>query len=364
MIKNLVVTAVLLCQFCYAHTQDRYKYEVKKVSNDIYVLEPVINEYRWVTANIVVIINDNDVFVVDSGLLPSAAEEAIKEIRKLTTKPVKYLLNTHWHGDHWQGNEVFAKEFPNIKIIASEKNKAAIERNGVVWVNNFYPLYLNMMVGGLEGTLKEENEKKEKTLNETEKKTLEQGINEIKADMEEVKTIKPVFPNTTFKDKMVINAGKRKIELHYLGPGNTIGDAVVFLPNEKILIAGDLVVHPSPYESGAFSYEWVETSRKLAASFKYQKLIPGHGYVQNDTIYLSYLNDLYNEIVKQVDKAYRSGKPQLADVQTVVTHASVVKELNKNSAYKKYTQQLGDDFVPAAVKNCFSAVIQGKFVIR
>src|SRR5688572_10888691 len=135
--KNLFVLLVLffgLCSNAITQAQSSYKYDVEKVVEGIYVLKPVINDLRWVTSNIVVIINDADIFVVDSGLLPSAGEEAVKEIKKLSAKPVKYLLNTHWHGDHWQGNEAFVKNYPEVEIISSSEAFTGINRNGMVWV--------------------------------------------------------------------------------------------------------------------------------------------------------------------------------------------------------------------------------------
>ncbi len=51
---------------------------------------------------------------------------------------------------------------------------------------------------------------------------------------------------------MILRCGEREFQFHFLGIGNTAGDAVLYLPKEKVLIPGDLVVHPSPYESGAY----------------------------------------------------------------------------------------------------------------
>jgi glyoxylase-like metal-dependent hydrolase (beta-lactamase superfamily II) len=103
------------------------------------------------------------------------------------------------------------------------------------------------------------------------------------------------------------------------------------LPNEKLVITGDLVVHPSPYESGMFSPEWLETSKKLdQLDFRY--LIPGHGNVQTDHNYLRFLNALFEEIIMQVRAAY-------ADL----------------SQYG-----LDENFVPSAIQTAYRKIIQGK----
>jgi cyclase len=85
-----------------------------------------------------------------------------------------------------------------------------------------------------------------------------------------------IVPSITFNKEMTIRSGDREIKMHYLGWGNTTGDGIVYLPNEKIIISGDLVVYPSPYESENFSAEWLATMEKLNA-FPFDRLLPGHG---------------------------------------------------------------------------------------
>ncbi|MBS1576222.1 MAG: MBL fold metallo-hydrolase [Bacteroidetes bacterium] len=337
----------------YSYSQSLFKYDIEKITADVYVLKPVINEYRWVTANIVVIVGEDDIVVVDSGLLPDAAREAIREIRKISNKPVRQLLNTHWHGDHWQGNEVFAKEFPGLQIISTEKNSEAIKRSGMVWINNFYPKYLQQMIDGYEMEIKNNKPAgSDKNFNANELELIKEGVGQVKEDLANMKKINPVFPNVIFNDKMIIKKGQRIFEFYYLGVGNTVGDAVLYLPNEKILIPGDLVVYPSPYESGAFSKEWVETSKKLK-QFDFNYLVPGHGDVQHNTGYLDYLNDLYAELFRQMNDAYLRGKATIEEVQKMVTTESVTKELNKNPKYVYFTKNLGNDFVPNAIRDSY-----------
>ena len=73
--------------------------------------------------NSVVIVNANDVLVFDTFTRPSTARTVLAEIRKLTDKPVRYVVNSHHHPDHWSGNEVYAQAFPGLEIIASEETR-------------------------------------------------------------------------------------------------------------------------------------------------------------------------------------------------------------------------------------------------
>ena len=358
--RNLRIATIFFFTTICSLAQSSYRYEVEKVEDGIYVLKPLINDLRWVTSNIVVIINDADIFVVDSGLLPSAGEEAIKEIKKLSNKPVRYLLNTHWHGDHWQGNEAFVKNYPGVQIISSSEAYKGINRNGMVWVRQFYIKHFSNYISSYEGAVKNGQGDNGKKLSADSLKFVNEGLQGMKTDLEELKKLKPVFPNTTFTDKLVIRSGKREFQLHYFGWGNTTGDAVLYLPNEKILIPGDLVVYPSPYESGAFSGEWFETSKKLS-QFEFEHLIPGHGIVQHDRNYLDYLNFLFGETIKQLNAAYLQGKNTLDEFQAVVTHASVTSELSRNHPeLRPYIKNLDPVFVPAAVRSAFQKAKEGK----
>ena len=352
----ILVFSILSSSGSYA--QAVYKYDVEKVTTDIYILKPVMNEDRWVTSNIIVIVNEKDVFVVDSGLLPAAAREAINEIKKITSNPVRYLVNTHWHGDHWQGNEAFVKAFPEIEIIATEQGLMGMSRNGMVWAGQLYIKYFQNYIIDDEKALMS-GKLNDLVLKDAQIQELKTGVMQLKQDLTDIKVLNPQLPNTTFTDKMVIRKGSREIQLFYLGIGNTSGDAVVYLPKEKVLVTGDLVVYPSPYESGMFSPEWLETSRKLAA-FDFQYLLPGHGDVQKNRQYLNYLNALFEEIIKQVSQAYLNGNSRIDDIKTIVTHQSVVEALNKVPSYKEFTDKLGTDFVPAAVNTSYKRIIQGK----
>lgn len=357
---SIVLTVCLLLLFCICTIgQPVYKYTPEKVIENVYVLKPAINDYRWVTANIVVIINDQDVLVVDSGLLPEAGDEAIKEIRKLTKKPVKYLVNTHWHGDHWQGNGAFLNNFPDVNIISSEEGYHGILRNGMVWVRQFYGKYYQNIVNDYETALKEGGFNGKKLPADSIKLLIE-GIAQAKEDIKGIKKLNPKPPTITFNQRMILRCGSREIQLHYLGWGNTTGDAIVYLPKEKILISGDLVVFPSPYESGAFSREWLETSRKLRA-FDFNYLIPGHGDVQTTPAYLDYLNSFFEEIIIQVNAAYENGKNSIDEFQNAVSHKSVTEALlKKHPEYSGYVKMLDPNFVPAAVRRAFEKSKESK----
>jgi cyclase len=82
-----------------------------------------------------------------------------------------------------------------------------------------------------------------------------------------------------------VNLGNREVQLKYLGRGNTVGDAIAYLPKEKILITGDLVDHPVPYLGGGFPVEEVETLKRMT-ELDVETIVPGHGDVLKGTTYM------------------------------------------------------------------------------
>src|SRR5262245_57013950 len=82
----------------------------------------------WTSTNSVIVINDEDIVVFDSPTRAVTAKAVIAEIRKLTQKPVRVLINSHWHQDHWSGNNEYVKAYPGLRIIASEGTRDYMKR--------------------------------------------------------------------------------------------------------------------------------------------------------------------------------------------------------------------------------------------
>ena len=97
--------------------------------------------YQFVTApdgyvpngNSVAVVTDVDVLVFDTFSRPSTARTVLAEIRRLTGKPVRFVVNSHWHPDHWSGNEVYAREFPGLEIIATEETLQLMRNTANAW---------------------------------------------------------------------------------------------------------------------------------------------------------------------------------------------------------------------------------------
>lgn len=94
-----------------------------RVADGVYVIVHKDVSDDWPEGNTIVIVGDRGVFVVDACLLVQTAKEDIAEIRRLTAKPVRYLLNTHWHIDHNAGNGAYLEAFPGLEIVAHSETR-------------------------------------------------------------------------------------------------------------------------------------------------------------------------------------------------------------------------------------------------
>ncbi len=129
---------------------------------------------------------------------------------------------------------------------------------------------------------------------------------DIEAGLLEYRQAKIERPTLTFDDGLTLRRGEREIQVRFLGRANTEGDAVVWLPQERILFSGDIVVSPLPYGFGSYPEEWLETLDKLVA-LDFGTLVPGHGDVQRDASYLRALQALIRKVQADVGAAAAQG---------------------------------------------------------
>src|SRR3972149_7890414 len=104
-------------------------FEFRKVADGVHVA--VAAPAYKVNSNTVIIETDDGVLVVDSHSKPSAARAVVRQLRDLTPRPVRYVVNTHFHWDHWQGNEVYPAAYPNVEVITNDITREAMVRKSL-----------------------------------------------------------------------------------------------------------------------------------------------------------------------------------------------------------------------------------------
>jgi cyclase len=278
-IRRLLTVAISLLPLATLLIEAQTQRRVTELAHGIYVIEHAANG-GFESGNTTVIIGDRQVFVVDSCFLPSAAREDIAQIRRWTDKPVSFVLNTHFHNDHNFGNRVYMDAFPNVTIIAHTETKKEMDRFGpgsAMREERFSASLQQMLDTG--------KTKTGTALTSSDISEVKQALAERAPVLRDIEATKFQTATLTFDHDFAIDLGNREVQVKFLGRGNTAGDVVVYLPQEKIVVAGDLVVYPIPYIYDGYPSEWIETLQRLdqlAAS----AIVPGHGPVLHDDKYV------------------------------------------------------------------------------
>jgi glyoxylase-like metal-dependent hydrolase (beta-lactamase superfamily II) len=217
------------------------------------------------SGNVVAIVGDDGVLVVDSGRFPTLAKRMIAEIRAKTDKPVRYLVHTHWHLDHIAADEVFRQAFPGMAIVTTDFTRRKIAEKQVPYLKDLVETDRGY-VEYLEGAVAKGKRRDGSAMSEESKRYLSSQVGDIQLESAELAGVAAGIPDLTFDHELRIHLGKREVRIAFLGKGNTAGDTVVFVPDAKVAVTGDLLVSPTPYGYGCHPSAWSATLDALMAS--------------------------------------------------------------------------------------------------
>jgi cyclase len=264
--------------------------------------------------NSVAIVTDTDVLLFDTTTRPSTARSILASIRKLTPKPVRYVVNSHWHPDHWSGNEVFADAEPGLQIIATEQ-----ERDYMLNVAAMWPATLPKALAAEEQAVAEKIAKGELApgipLNDERRATLDLELQQGRDMVAEQMKVRRTYPNLTYTDRLTMRRGGREFQFISV-TGDAAATTVLYLPKEKILITGDTVSYPLPYYTPPLSAH-AASLRRLAA-LDADIIVPGHGPAFRDNSYMLLEAELFEAVLAATQRALRNGAVSIDDVQAAV----------------------------------------------
>lgn len=187
-------------------------------------------------ANAGIVVGDREIAVIDSLVSARQAAKFLADIRKISDKPIRYVINTHSHLDHTFGNGVFAAE--GAIVVSQEKCAEAMR-------SNLAQVLANAADFGL--------------------------------TPEEMAGTTLSYPTLTFAERMQIDLGGISLNLLYSGPSHSPGSILVQVPAEKVVFAGDILFtgfHPYMGEGDIKGWLWnLEVLEELGA----ERIIPGHG---------------------------------------------------------------------------------------
>jgi len=279
--------------------------QLHPVVDHVHVLMQSQDHY-WlsVVGNVSIIEQSDGIVLVDSGSSAADGRRVVEHVRALSSKPVKAVVITHWHDDHPLGVSAILDAWPRARIIATANTK----RDMLAQTSKRWPLKLEperdaanraAVHTAMEDFRRRAQDASRSAAIRQNYAVEAEAITEVASDTDGTYL---VLPTEILNDRILIPDRKAPVEVMFLGRANTDGDAMVWMPKQRVFIAGDAVVSPVPYGAGGVHpAKWLATLKKIDA-IPFAVLIPGHGSPQADHTYVRRLIYALQDVRSQVEK--------------------------------------------------------------
>jgi glyoxylase-like metal-dependent hydrolase (beta-lactamase superfamily II) len=272
--------------------------------------------------NAAIFVNTSDVLVVDAHSKPSAAAALIAQIKQeVTTKPVRYLVDTHFHWDHSQGNAAYSAV--GAKIYASNATKQLMAKNAVPRLKasldpTGHPFPSQPHIPEL---IDAARQRAANAASEQDKALAEMQIRQLEAFAREMRNFTPDLPTVTFDKTYVIKDKAHELHLEFHGHAHTAGDVVVFCPEKRVVATGDMILGSLPFIADGFPKAWPKSIDSVS-QLKFDYVMPGHGGVQDGRQRMTDLRNYLEELTARVDAGKKAGQ-SIAELQRTITVGSL-----------------------------------------
>jgi glyoxylase-like metal-dependent hydrolase (beta-lactamase superfamily II) len=275
----------------------------EKVAENVWVMRQPDRLWAAVIGNVTIVEQADGLVIIDSGGSIADGRDVVAGVKGLTAKPVKAVAITHWHNDHPLGLPGILEAYPRARVISTPQARDHVQSE------------TNTSVG-----------KPSAEMDKARRERIAKSLADLKAEAADPKNSPDmraqwdlelawigqrlerlmgnyvVVPGETVADTLVIDDAVAPVELKVLGTGNTTGDLVAWLPRQKVAVAGDMVVLPTPYGFTVSTKPWLATLERLE-QLPFDTLIPGHGKVQRDRAYLQTLKWSMRELAAKAAAA-------------------------------------------------------------
>jgi cyclase len=244
-------------------------FDLYSLGDGVYAAISIPGRGAWSNAGIVDL--GDEVLVFDSFTTPSAGLELRKQAELLTGKKVKYLINSHYHGDHVFGNQAYSDTIIISTALTKEWCKEKNKLDDVEKEIQETKEYLHQL-----------HKQIELTQDTILKASLTNQHNEMSRVLNDLPHMQIILPNVLFEEKLIIEGSKRKVELQCLGGGHTISDTFMLLPEDNIAFMADLLtenLHVPIYNPESFI-----TMLKKVKEMDIDLFVPGHGNISNEDL--------------------------------------------------------------------------------
>lgn len=271
--------------------RDGYFQAITRVEDGVWLIAQPQPFHIQPIGNVVVIEQSDGLVLIDAGGSPGAGRRIVDLVRSVSTKPVKAVAITHWHGDHVLGLSAVAQAWPSLEVIATDITDAHLRGRSMKAYPKGAPdaalqAAFDKRLDGADTFLRDTLSTP--GLSAREREGLEASQRLFVQYREDTRGLVLALPTRTFVDSLRIDDAARPVELMHPGRGNTDGDLVAWLPRQRVMATGDLVVAPIPFGFNAYPADWQRTLHSLEAK-RPAVWIPGHGAAMRDDAYVERL---------------------------------------------------------------------------
>lgn len=278
-----------------------------------------------------IIILDSGVLVFDTHFTPEAGDALLEKVKTLTSRPVRYIVNSHFHSDHTHGNQAFATA---RQVLSSTDARRDMLQKDTATLNQMQTLAQNQV--------EQLNKDMRLAQDARAQEALRSQLNQRMAFLRRMSALKILLPGMTVDDAVSLADGSRQVDLIYLGPGHTDGDLILYLPQDKIAFLGDLFFKDAiPSVDDAHMLDWMKRLKEVL-ELDAKTFVPGHGQVggrEDVESFLAYFEDLKALV-----------EPAVARGDAL---EQVVQDVHLPPKYAAYNFQ---NFLPANLQKMYSEV--------
>lgn len=315
-----------------------------KVADGVYaILQPFDNRFN--DSNATVIVGDAHVMVIDSQVGPASAEAVIAEVRKITTRPVRYVVATHWHGDHFQGNEAYRRAYPGVEFVAQQAAADDMRRRATAMRQEDIES-LRREIPAAEERLAKRVDRQGGALDAEGARLLAESIARNRRYLEALESVAFVFPGMLVHERLEWDLGNRVVRLLHFR-GHTSGDLVAWLPQERVLVTGDLV-DDMPFLGHGHPADYLRTLDALDA-LAWDVMIPGHGQIRRGRDHLRAIAAVFTAVYRDVERAVRDG----LTLEQTLERVNLRQHRETLAAGEPRAGRAFDGFMPEAVKRMY-----------
>ena len=287
------------------------------MAEGIYAVEP-----NFAGAAGAVILNDSGNIVVDTHGTPASAKALIKAVSRISDRPIRNVINTHWHVDHHSGNEIYKAAYGDgVILIAHDETRKEIPTLGAGQFEQTAPYRANP-VQSAEDALASKLDTHGQPLSAAQIVDIAE-FRDDQVEFSNRESFDFTLPNLTYSKSITLHGSPNTVEIFFLYPGHTRADTIVYLRDQEILIIGDLLTKPILWSWSSYPASYIKTLKKLE-QLPARKIVIGHGGpVLEDKSYLVQVRRFLETVVSFTEKSFATGSSEEVAVEAASTHEGI-----------------------------------------